>query len=52
MREIRIKEPGEYRIVVHYRSPIPERFAPAGLEIWAMEDGALQTKPVDIKVVP
>ena len=52
MEKIGIKEPGHYRIVVHYRSPIPEEFAPSGLEIWAMENGGLQTKPVDIKVIP
>jgi hypothetical protein len=50
MEEIGIKEPGDYRIIVRYRSPIPEDFAPAGLELWAMENGPLQTKPIDLKV--
>jgi len=45
-----VKEAGEYRIIVRYRSPIPKDFAPAGLEIWGRENGALRTKPLDLKV--
>jgi hypothetical protein len=45
-----VKEPGDYRLIVRYRSPISEDFAPAGLEIWAKEYGPLQTKPIDLKV--
>jgi len=50
MREIGIEEPGEYRITICYESPIPGEFAPAGLRIWAMENGPLQIKPIDLKV--
>lgn len=50
LRNFGVMEPGDYRIIVRYRSPIPEDFVPAGLEVWAMEYGALQTKPVDLKV--
>ena len=50
IRGIEIEEPGEYSITIYYRSPIPEDFAPAGLEIWAKEYGSLQTKPIDLKV--
>lgn len=45
-----VKEPGDYQLIVRYRSPVPEDFAPAGLEIWAKEYGPLQTKPIELKV--
>jgi hypothetical protein len=52
MRELEIEEHGEYRMIIRYLSPIPEDFAPAGLELWAREYGPLQTKPIDLKVTP
>lgn len=50
MRGDGIKAPGIYQITVRYHSPVPREFAPEGLEIWAMENGVLQSKPVTFKV--
>jgi hypothetical protein len=50
MRGDGIKASGIYQIAVRYHSPVPREFAPEGLEIWAMENGVLQSKPVTFKV--
>lgn len=46
-----IKSPGIYKVTVWYHSPIPREFAPPGMKLWAMENGALQSKPVSLKVI-
>jgi hypothetical protein len=50
LRSDGIQSPGIYRVTVWYHSPIPREFAPPGLKPWAMENGALQSKPVTLKV--
>lgn len=52
LRDEGIKGLGAYKLVVWYHSPIPRDFAPSGLNLWAMENGVLQSKPVTLKVTP
>jgi hypothetical protein len=50
LRDEGIKAPGVYKVVVWYHSPIPRKFAPKDVQIWAMENGVLQSKPAIFKV--
>lgn len=50
LRREGIKESGVYKVTVWYHSPIPRSFAPEGLQIWAMENGVLRSKPVAFNV--
>ncbi|MEW6736897.1 MAG: hypothetical protein AB1489_36755, partial [Acidobacteriota bacterium] len=54
-REIELKkfsahEPGEYTIIVRYRSPISQELAPDNLKIWSRENGLLQAKKLSLIV--
>ena len=46
-----IKVPGEYKYTIWYHSPVSLEFAPSGMEIWPMENGDLESKPITFKVI-
>ncbi len=51
LEQYAIKAPGVYRVIVWYASPVPQEFAPAGLKIWGLDKGRLESKPVKFEVV-
>ncbi|MDT7543651.1 MAG: hypothetical protein QOE33_3555 [Acidobacteriota bacterium] len=51
LKEYEIKKYGTYYVIVWYQSPIPQKFAPKGLKVWATEEGRLESKPVKFEIV-
>src|SRR5262245_48772309 len=50
LEELNINQPGQYKIIVEYHSPIPKKYGKEK-EIVGTEDGRIWSKPVRIKVV-
>lgn len=41
-----IRSPGEYRLIVAYRSQVPRKLAPKDLKIWSLEDGEIRSNEI------
>jgi hypothetical protein len=46
-----IKKLGTFQLIIWYASPVPLKFAPGGMKIWARENGRLESKAVRFEVV-